>query len=199
MSITGPQNEYDAQIMAEQRAEIATLRARLAVAEQSEKDCRQIIDTYVDETEALQKMLAVAEKDRDAAIDREHDTTERLLAADAALAEARDGEQYSDTRLTEHAEAVGVDPDHIDFIDDTTKAIIQMWADNSKLKATNAEQFRLYCEETKKHNETSTQLTALTAENAALRDVLRDIADNGSAGACVKAQHALHPATKEST
>ena len=38
---------------------------------------------------------------------------------------------------------------------------------------------------------------ALTAENAALRDVLRDIADNGSEGACVKAQRALHPATKE--
>ena len=30
MSITGPQNEYDAQIMAEQRAEIATLRAEMA-------------------------------------------------------------------------------------------------------------------------------------------------------------------------
>ena len=33
MSITGPQNEYDAQIMAAQRAEIATLRSRLAVAD----------------------------------------------------------------------------------------------------------------------------------------------------------------------
>jgi hypothetical protein len=32
MSITGPQNEYDAQIMAEQRAEIANLRADLAQA-----------------------------------------------------------------------------------------------------------------------------------------------------------------------
>ena len=36
----------------------------------------------------------------------------------------------------------------------------------------------------------------LTKANAALRDVLRDIADNGSAGACVKAQRALAPEGK---
>ena len=33
MSITGPQNEYDAQIMAEQRATITALRTRLVVAD----------------------------------------------------------------------------------------------------------------------------------------------------------------------
>ena len=42
------------------------------------------------EVDALRARLAVAEKDRDAAIDREHETTERLLAADAALAEVRE-------------------------------------------------------------------------------------------------------------
>lgn len=39
--------------------------------------------------ETLRKKIERAESDRDAAIDREHDTTERLLAAEAALAAAR--------------------------------------------------------------------------------------------------------------
>lgn len=95
---------------------------------------------------------------------------QQLSAANASLAEAKDGEQYSDAKLTEHAEAVGVNPDHIDFIDETTKAIIAMWAENSRLKAANAEQFRLYCEETKKHNATAASLAERDAELRAVKE-----------------------------
>jgi hypothetical protein len=56
----------------------------------------------------------------------------RLASAQARIAELTEFNEYVTEKLTTHAEAVGVSPDHFDYIDETTKAIVAMWAKNSE-------------------------------------------------------------------
>jgi len=51
------------------------------------------------------------------------------------VAELEQIDEYTAEKLTAHAEAASVNPDHIDYIEETTKAIVAMWASNSELKA----------------------------------------------------------------
>lgn len=66
------------------------------------------------------------------------DETKKHNATSALLAKAKDDFDYAAQALTEHAEAVGVSPDHINYIDETTKAIISAWANKTSLEQTNA-------------------------------------------------------------
>lgn len=63
------------------------------------------------------------------------ETEAELAALRKRVKELEEIDESTAKQLTEHAEAAGVDPDHIDYIDETTKAIVAMWAKNSELEA----------------------------------------------------------------
>ena len=86
---------------------VEEIREALAADEMSGIARWHMVKTLLAEVDSLRARLAVAEKDRDAAIDREHETTERLLKAEqanAALLEAlttiADGIDEDDSGLT---------------------------------------------------------------------------------------------------
>ena len=64
--------------------------------------------------------------------------TKKHNATSALLAKAKEDFEYAAQALTEHAEAVGVSPDRINYIDETTKAIISAWANKTSLEQANA-------------------------------------------------------------
>lgn len=103
------------------------LQAKIDTPDDDEKTAMQIVE-LIEGRSGVQlgpswrnQILAIITERR--AEDRER--IDDLEAIDMATAK----------QLTEHAEAAGVDPDHIDYIDETTRAIIALWAANSELKA----------------------------------------------------------------
>jgi len=83
----------------------------------------------------LRALLELAEENIEFEGQRADRAEARVAELEAKVGELTKIDEDTARQLTEHAEAAGVDPDHIDYIEETTKAIVALWAKNSELLA----------------------------------------------------------------
>lgn len=119
-----------------------SLRTQLAEVYRDKEQLQRFYDmnlqSYIELSDQLAAMTVRAEKAEAAQQEQFRlycEETKKHNETAARLRDAREQIDFDAEALTEHAEAVGVSPDHINYIEETTKAIIRTWADNSDLRA----------------------------------------------------------------